>query len=218
MDADDVRVTAPIFTPKQVAELAHMPVSTVYSWTRGTSTRPPLIHRVQPLRRGWPSIPLVGAAEAKVLRPLRESGMRMREIAAAVDFIRSQGGPFALANPDLLHDGVLALRRDGEGLSTLRDGQGVLTEVLTEQLQPFRLAPDGFVEALVLREIPETEIDPRFSAGRPFFTKTGVPVFAVAGMLSAGEPAEVVAREYGVELRLVRAVEQADPDWLSKVA
>lgn len=220
MDASDVRVTVPICTPRQLGELIDMPLSTVYSWTKPTATRPALIHRVEPLRRGWPTIPLIGVAEAMVLRPLRKDWkMRMPEISAAVTFLREEGGPFALGNPQLLHDGVLALLQDPDGsLSALRSGQGVLPGLLREQLHPFRLAPDGFVEALKVQQIPETEIDPRFSSGRMRFTRTGVPVFAVAGMLKAGEPPEVVAHEYGVELRLVQAVADADPAWLSQVA
>lgn len=219
MDESDVRVTAPIFTPLQLARLVDMPVSTVYSWTRPTGTRPALIHRVEAERRGWPTIPLLGAAEAAVLRPLRVAKMPMREIAAAVAFIREQHGPFALGSPGLVHDGAVALRRGEGGLERLRDGQGVLPGLLQDaDLRPFRLAPDGFVEALTVDLLPGTEIDPRFSSGRMRFTKTGVPVFAVAGLLAAGEPAEVVAREYGVELTLVRAVERADPAWVAEVA
>jgi uncharacterized protein (DUF433 family) len=218
MDATDPRARVPVCTPSQLAQLVDMPVSTVYSWMKETATRPPLIHSVEPRRRGWASIPLIGVAEAAALRPLRRGGMRMREISAAVSYLREKGGEFALANPSLLHDGTVALLREDGLVSELRTGQGVFAEFL-DQLHQFRLAPDGFVEAY-LSEIEGTpvEIDPRFSSGRMRLTSSGIPIFAVHGMLQSGEPAEVVAHEFGIDLADVRAIEHADPDWLSKVA
>ena len=217
MEQNDPRVTVPIFTPQQVGWIAGMPASTVYSWMRETPTRPALIHSLHPHSRGWPSIPLIGAAEAKAMRAMRTGGMSMRGVVEAVGFLRKQGGPYTLANPRLLHDGFIALIRERQEYATI-DGQGVIGAAVQRELRPFTLAADGFVEALQGSMIPETEFDPRFVTGRLRFTKTGVPVFAVAGALRAGDPPEAVANDYGVELRLVRAVQSADPDWLAAVA
>jgi hypothetical protein len=108
-----------------------------------THTRPALIHSVEPAVRGWPRIPLMGLAEASVLRAMRDHHVDMREISAAVQFLREQGGEFALGSPDLVTDGVSALLAHENGLETLRGGQGVLLATVRENLQPFTLAPDG---------------------------------------------------------------------------
>jgi uncharacterized protein (DUF433 family) len=92
---------------------------------------------------------------------------------------------------------------------------------IQQWLHPFPLAPGGYVEAFRVPELPDVEIDPRYSSGRMRFTSTGVPVFAVHGLLSAGEPPEVVAYAFGLDVEQVRAVqryEDAHPQRLSQVA
>ena len=86
MEGSDLRASAPICTPAEVATLVRstVPLSTVYSWMKATHTRPALIHNVEPEVRGWPRIPLIGLAEASVLRAMRDRKMKMPEIAAAV--------------------------------------------------------------------------------------------------------------------------------------
>lgn len=217
MEPFDVRVTAPICTPADVARLVGMPASTVYSWMRPTPRRPALIHNITPEVRGWPSIPLLGLAEGSVLRALRDQGMKMPEIAAAVNYLRDHGGPYALGHPGLVHDGFKMMLREGDELVTLREAQGVFFDLVKERLSPFRLAPDGFVEAFLVPDMPGVEIDPRFSSGRMRFTRTGVPIFAVAGLLEAGDAPKAVADEYELTLDEVELVRERLP-WLSAVA
>jgi uncharacterized protein (DUF433 family) len=217
VDHADPRASAPICTPREVAVLVKMPLSTVYSWMHATHTRPALIHSVEPAVRGWPRIPLIGLAEASVLRAMRDHHVDMREISAAVQFLREQGGEFALGSPDLVTVGVSALLAHENGLETLRGGQGVLLATVRENLQPFTLAPDGFVRAYVVPQLRGVEIDPRFASGRMRFTRTGVPLFAVAGLLSAGDSAEVVADEFELRRDEVDLVREHLP-WLSTVA
>lgn len=217
MDSTDVRASVAICTPAQAAEHAGMPLSTFYTWMKPTGSRPALIHHVKPVTRGWPTIPLIGLAEATVLREMR-SRMRMTQIAAAVTYLREHGGEYALGNPHLLHDGFqAAVRDDAGGLEDLVTGHPMLPGVVTEALHPFKLAPDGFVESLLVTRIPGVEIDPRFSSGRMRFTRTGVPVFAIAGALEAEDPPDVVAAEYGLTLKEVGSVSKHLP-WLSAVA
>jgi uncharacterized protein (DUF433 family) len=217
MDVNDVRAVAPICTPADVSQLVSMPLSTVYSWMRPTSTRPALIHHVTPTVRGWPSIPLIGLAEASVLRALRDGGMKMPEIAAAVEYLREQGGQFALGCPGLVTDGVVALLEHPDGLMTLRGGQGVLVQAVRQNLHPFTLAPDGFVQAFLIPQLPGVEMDPRYSSGRMRFTRTGVPLFAVTGLLEAGDSSDAVADEYELRVEEVELVREHLP-WLSDVA
>lgn len=217
MESSDVRASAPICTPMEVAALVGMPLSTVYSWMKPTHTRPALIHNVEPEVRGWPRIPLIGLAEASVLRAMRDRKMKMPEIAAAVLYLRETSGEYALGSPALVHDGVVAMLRRPEGLETLRGGQGVLLETVERRLQPFTLAPDGFVQSYLVPKLDGVEIDPRFASGRMRFTRTGVPVFAVTGLLEAGDPVEAVADEYELRTAEVELVRQHLP-WLSQVA
>jgi uncharacterized protein (DUF433 family) len=218
MEANDVRVTSPICTPAEVAHLVGMPLSTVYSWLKPVpGHRPALIHQVSTGVRGWPSIPLLGLAEASVLRALRDQNMKMAEIAAAVNYLRDKHGPYALGSPELIHDGVVALLQQDDGVVTLRGGQGVLLDAVERNLHPFVLAPDGFVQKYVLPNLPGVEIDPRFSSGRMRFTRTGVPLFAITGLLEAEDPPEVIADEFGLNVDEVELVRE-HLSWLSGVA
>jgi uncharacterized protein (DUF433 family) len=219
MDETDIRVRKPICTVADVAELVDMPRSTVYSWRRPTNSRDAVVHSVTPERRGWPSVPLVGLAEAHVLRSLRDVGMPMDELAAAATYIRErEGTPFALSNPRLVTDGVKAYIQEADNdIRTLRENQQAFPEVLRDYLRPLVLDRDGFAEAFKVLRLPGVVIDPRYSSGRMRFVRTGVPVFAVAGELAAGEDPGVVASGYGLtddELRLV----VDDLPWLSEVA
>jgi uncharacterized protein (DUF433 family) len=219
MNEDDIRVRKPICTVADVAALVDMPRSTVYSWRRPSRSRDAVVHSVEPARRGWPSVPLVGLAEAHVLRSLRDIGMPMEELAAAAAYIRErEGTPFALSNPRLVTDGVKAYVHEADNdIRTLRENQQAFPEVLKGYLRPLVLDVDGFAEAFQVLRLPGVVIDPRFSSGRMRFTRTGVPVFAVAGELAAGEDPGVVAAGYGLtndELRIV----MDDLPWLSHVA
>lgn len=207
MDKNDVRASVPIYTPAQVGQIVGMPPSTVYSWTKATNTRRALVHHQPPDTRGWPSIPLLGLAEASVIRALRDGGMRMPQVAAAIAHVREREGEYALGSPRLVHDGAMMFLASDDGVSALIGGQVVLPGLLDQWLQPFRLAPDGFVEAYLPPYLPGVEADPRFSSGRLRFTRTGVPLFAVAGLLEVGDDVQDVAREFDLtvdEVELVR--------------
>jgi hypothetical protein len=98
-DHEDPRALVPVCSPRLVSEIVGMPRSTVYDWMRPTATRPALVHSIRPVVRGFPSIPLFGLAEASVIRAMRQSGMKMTEIAAAVRYLRQRHGDYALGRP-----------------------------------------------------------------------------------------------------------------------
>ena len=78
----------PILTARETARYLGMPESTLDVWLldRGKS---PLVHAVQPERRGWPRVPFVGVIEAYVLRALRDLKLPMDEIRKAAELVRA---------------------------------------------------------------------------------------------------------------------------------
>jgi uncharacterized protein (DUF433 family) len=75
----------PLLTPRDVARHLRIPESTLYYWLREDADGMPLVHRVEPEKRGWPSVPFVAVVEAYVLRSLRTlrlSKSKIRDAAA----------------------------------------------------------------------------------------------------------------------------------------
>lgn len=108
-----------------------MPESTLNAWLAFTSDEP-LVHAVQPERRGWPRVPFVGIVEAHVLRALRAAGLPMDEIRRAAAIVRAEfDDPFALAKRRIATDGVAVfVRLADESLIRARDHQQAIKEVL----------------------------------------------------------------------------------------
>src|SRR5262245_44579976 len=88
----------PLLTPKDVARHLRIPTSTLYYWLGEEAGGAPLVHRVAPERRGWPSVPFVAVVEAYVLRSLRDLGLTKRKIRDAAAEVRTSfHTPYALA-------------------------------------------------------------------------------------------------------------------------
>lgn len=213
----DPRVSSAIATRTEVANLVRVRPDRLTDWAHPQHGRAPLVHTVR--SRGRFSIPLVGIAEAASLNALRAGGMSMQQARKAAEYVRREyGDEYAMASPNLFTDGTDAFFEDNEGLVRLRDRQGAWREVLNEHLRPLIMGPDGFVEAFKVQEFTQSEvtIDPRYNAGRMSFVRTRVPVFAVAGALSAGEGIDAVALDYGLSGTEVAEVSGL-LDWLATV-
>lgn len=213
ISSNDERVSSPILTPAALAGLERMSDSTAYLWARNglvTSHARP---------RGWPSIPLLGLAEGHLAWRLRRHHLEMEEVRAVLDLIRHRGASeFATLSTKLVTDGVYAYLKENDELGRVVDRQLAFESVVDDFLQQLITDDEGYVFRYQVLQLPDVVIDPDFNAGRMMFENSGVPVFAVAGMLQAGELPEVVASEYGVTLEQVEAVAAADAAWLSKVA
>ena len=179
-----------------------------------------MVHKVEPRRRGWPSIPLIGLAEASSLSILRRLGMSMQTAAKAVDFIRAEfNDEYAMASPHLVTDGIDAFVHFAktDDVVRIKDRQQAIVEVVRDHLRPIVVGADSYVEAYeVNRAGVSMFIDPRFSAGRLTFANR-TPVFAVLGALKSGEEPIRVALDFGLPPTHVEAI-GGDLEWLAQVA
>lgn len=208
----DVRFTSAICTPDQVATLSEMSTSTVYSWVAHKPQRGPLVHRISPERRGWPSVPLIGVAEAYTLRALRQAGVPLRKLVAAAEYLREKhNDPYAMASTSIVTDGIdLYVEELGE-LFRLEDRQMPIRSIVEDYLQRVVRAPDGYAEAITinLQGGAELIIDPRFNSGRPSFERNRVPAFAILGALDAGERIEMIAEDFDLARGEVAAIDNS---------
>lgn len=202
----------PLLTPKDVARHLWIPESTLYYWLGEEANGAPLVHRVVPERRDWPSVPFVAVVEAYVLRSLRDLGLAKRKIREAAAEVRKNfGTPYALATKKITTDGVdIFVHYADDELARVGDGQRPFRDVIDDYLHYIEWDnSDGFAGSLRLRQytdIAPVIIDPRFGWGAPVVESSKVPVDAVVDLWLAGESLEAVAYEYGMTREQVEAI------------
>lgn len=214
--SDDVRVASPFLTPNDVSVLTEITASRAYDWARKRR-----VTTLPPLRRGWPTIPLVGLAEYATFTAWHAGGLPIHEVLEAAAYVRREIDQYGFLSSEIMHDGVSAylhtLADDGRELERIVNGQMAFFSVVEDRLEPFVLDEDGLIFQFRVEQIPGVVIDPRYNAGRMMFESNSVPVFAVDGLLRSGEPPEVVADEYGLTHQQVQDVIHARR-WLAQAA
>lgn len=206
------KYTDPLLTPRDVARHLDIPESTIYRWLSEKAAGEPLVHRVEPEKRGWPSVPFVAVVETYVLRSMRDLGLtkaRIREAAAAVR--KTFDTPFALATKRITTDGIdIFIQHAADDLARAADGQRPIREVIEDYLHYIEWdEADGMAGRLRLRQYSDVApviIDPRFGWGAPVVESTKVPVDDVLNLWLAGETLEDVAYEYGMKREQVEAI------------
>jgi uncharacterized protein (DUF433 family) len=196
--------TKPILTARETARYLGMPESTLDVWLLDRG-REPLVHAVQPERRG------VGVVEAYVLRALRELGLSMDDIRRAADLVRREfDDPYALAHRRIVTDGVaLFVRVANESYVHARDQQLAIPEMLGAYLKSIEWDKGTKARRLHLRNFPEAAdviIDPRFGWGSPVLGVSKVKVEDLVELWRQGERFTTIAEEYGLTVDVVEDV------------
>lgn len=201
-----------LLSVQDTARHLDIPDRTLQRWLHHESAAgSPLVHGVQPVKRGWPSIPFVAIVEAYVLRSLRGylSMPKIREAAEAVRL--AFGDEYGLATQRIATDGVDIFVEYADGdLARARDGQRPIREVITDYLRYIAWeSGDQYPYRLRLRQYPDVApviIDPRFGWGAPVVAENKVQVDAIVSLWEAGESLETVADEYGLTRDQVEAI------------
>jgi hypothetical protein len=175
----------PLYRKAEAARLIGVPRSTLRHWAGDGG--PGLVTVIRPARRGGPSVPFLGLAEAFVLASLRRAGVPMQRIRVAVARLEAElGVTGVLASDRLLTAGgdvVWDYRPDGAeagsagpgaaetGLAEVRSGQLVLWPSAPGPLSRVTYA-GGWARALRLGSgDTEVTVDPLVSDGRPVLTR-----------------------------------------------
>jgi uncharacterized protein (DUF433 family) len=171
----------------------------------------PLVHAVEPERRGWPRVPFVGVIEAYVLRALRDLRLPMDEIRKAAELVREEfDDPHALAHRRIVTYGVaLFVRMTDESYVHARDRQIAISAVLEEHLKHIDWGPDGNAKRLHLRDFPASAdviIDPRLGWGAPVLGQSKVKVEDLVSLWRNGERLVAIADEYRLTVDVVEDV------------
>ncbi|HWI42008.1 MAG TPA: DUF433 domain-containing protein [Nocardioides sp.] len=201
----------PLLTAREVARHLKMPESTLDVWIASQADDAPLIHAVQPERRGWPRMPFISIIETYVLRSLRELGAPKADVLRAAEIIRHEfGDEYALASKRIATDGIaLFVELADKSILHVRDNQYGIREVLDGYLQYITWDDDGKPRNLRLRQYPDQAqvvIDPRFGWGAPVLANSRVPVEAMLDLWRTGEPMSIVSEEFDLPLTVVEDV------------
>lgn len=208
------RFTVPLLTPWETAQHLQIPERTIRYWLSHQTAGRPLVHSVKPERRGHPLVPFIALIEAYVLRSLRNLRLSPNKIAdAAADVRREFGTEYGLASRRIATDGIDVFIHylETDEIARAGDQQMPIRGVINDYLRYILWEDDDdFPTRLTLRmydpALAEVVIDPRFAWGAPIVEPAKVPVTAVLGMWRAGEPADVVADEYGLNVEQVQAL------------
>lgn len=202
----------PLLTPGETARHLRIPKSTMYNWLSDEAAGAPLVHRVTPEKRGWPSVPFVAVIEAYVLRTLRvDLGLKKSTVREAAAAIRKQfDTPYGLATRRIATDGIdIFVEHAGRELARAHDGQTPIREIIENDLQFIDWDKDDTPNRLRLRQYPDVApviIDPRFAWGSPVVEVNRVPVAAVVDLWRSGESIRTVADEYGLTYEQTEAI------------
>jgi uncharacterized protein (DUF433 family) len=213
---------APILTVSDAAQLIGLKTPKVlYDWMRPTKTRGSLIHGVTEARhRGWPTISVIGLAEAHTAYALRTHGWSMYHV---IDYVKEEQKKhrFPLATPRLVTDGVDVFVEQHDELARLWDNQAPFSEVVAPwlvELVPWDDAVTGTYRPRQLDpDLGLVEVDPRFNGGQLSFTRNRVPLSVIAGALSSGDDLGEVADDFRLTHDEVALVER-NLDWFAAAA
>lgn len=206
------KFTDPLLAPRDVARHLQIPRSTLYRWLRENADGVPLVHHVQPEKRGWPSVPFIAVVEAYVLRSLRDLGFTKDAIRDAAGAVRREfDAPYGLATRRIGTDGIdIFVHYADDDIARAKDSQRPFREVIDDYLRYITWDEDDqFASRLRLRQYPDIApviIDPRFGWGEPVVESSKVPVDAVVDLWVAGESIEQVAYEYDMTPEQVESI------------
>lgn len=210
----DTRVTTPLYSVSDAARYIDVPRSTLTTWVRGYHrgdrrqySGEPIITSMPPAKRGYPTLPFIGLAEAYALNAFREAGVPLQRIRASLAALSAEVGPHALASERLMTDGAEILWDQGIAgergeiarLVVPRSNQYVFVEVVQDYLRTITF--EGEFASLIrlprYRTVPVV-LDPRRGGGRPIFADIGVEVENVLGRVRAGEDVQATADDFGL--------------------
>ena len=203
----DIPFGVPLYTCAEAARCLDAPDTSFRTWAREglVSTLPADV-------RGGPCIPFVGLAEGMVLSALRAAGVSPRQVRPALDRVGARiGAAHPLASRQFREvgarllwevseeiDGSRAGRRAPD-LVVRRNGRYVFRQVIEQYLQRISYG-ETHARRLLLPgyEVADIAVDPEMNFGRPYFTHTGTPVFAVTRLLKVGETIADIADDFGL--------------------
>lgn len=212
--ADVTTLERTLYSLSEAARILHIPPSTLRWWLEGRDDYPPVI---RPESTGSTDLTWGEFVEAGFLREYRSREVPLQRLRPVIDILREKFGvPYPLAHFKPFVGPGRQLLFEAQKVADIPAEDGLVMELVGGQF-----VLDGRIESFLERvdfSKDETEwaqrihpsgrespvvIDPEFSFGYP--TVRGIRTEVLAELVDAGEPPEVVADEYGLELPVLKA-------------
>jgi uncharacterized protein (DUF433 family) len=204
----------PNYSLAEAAAYLRIPKSTLRAWLLGQANFKAVLDIAQ--RGPPPALSFLNLVEAHVLNSIREYH-RMPEIRRALSYVRRElGVDRPLVRKVFETDGVsLFVEHLGKLLNVSQDGQTAMRATLGAHLRRLDFDAQGFAERLYPftradahggLEVDDPKVvvfDPRIAFGRLVVAGTGIPTSELADRFDAGDLADDLAKEYGLDRRRV---------------
>lgn len=209
----------PRYPLDRAARYLHLAPSTLRSWVRGRrSPRAAGLELSALLIKAEDRLSFNNLIEAHVLRALRvDHKVRMSAVREALEYAQRELGinRLLLSREILAAPGNVFLERFGQLINLSRSGQLAARQLLEAHLRRVEWDPTGFPARLFPIDSYDIDtlnharkiivIDPRISFGQPIVASRAIRTSAITGRIEAGEPIEVVARDYRLQRSEIEA-------------
>jgi uncharacterized protein (DUF433 family) len=209
-----------LYTLSEAARILRKPAATLRRWAGAghpnaeerDSLSIPLVRREDPELVAQGLLTFSELIALLLIRRLRQAEVALaaiRSMAAQASEALQTSQPFASGRLYTERSPLLASNRDKDGASSssavLESQRQAIESVLTSLASQLDCAEDGTICGYwPLGKGRRVVLDPARAFGQPIDSVSGVPTRALAGMSSAGEPIEKVARWYRVDPEAVR--------------
>ena len=201
-----------LYSTSQVARLARIPMSTLYSWKAKGILTPSLviIDRDTVIDYGYSYADLT---IARLMRALRDKKLNLKSVGITLHHLFDRLGPpskgWADAYVYISGNKVFTEKREADewGITTATGyGQRVETRLFGDLFEVLRdmeeggsiLIPQAFTKAV--------DIDPRIMDGEPVIKNTRIPTYIIFAKFLAGKTIEEIAKLYGLAKQLIEKV------------
>jgi len=216
MTTGDIR-EYPRYSIEEAAHHLDIPLSTLNAWVRGYKRRDKFgkIHHYDGVlkladpKRGLLSF--FNLAEAYVLRFARRRDVPLKRVRLAMEYIREH---FAHEHPLLRKDFAtrgksIFIRELGIPVNASSHGQMGIAEVLRRHMKGIKRGPDGLPEEISPFADKKISISLAYSSGEPVVAGTGIMVSTLISRTHAGDNADEIARDYGLDRKTLEQTVKA---------
>lgn len=214
------RVTKPVtkwqglYSTAQVARLARIPTSTLYSWKTKGILKPSLV-----IMEGDTEIDYgysyADLTIARLMRALRDKKLNLKSVGIALHHLFDRLGPpskgWADAYVYIVGNRVFAEKRQADEWGTTAAtayGQRVETQFFGDLFEILRDMEEGGSILIPQAFSKAVDIDPRIMDGEPVIKNTRIPTRSLFTKFLAGKTSDELSRLYGLAKQLIeKAIE-----------
>lgn len=195
----------PRYSIEEAADYLHVPPSTMKAWIRGQRYRSNghlkvFLAVIQPADPRNKLLSFYNLAEAHILRATRERNVPLRNVRAAIHYLRSQNphDPHPILSVQFATFGKqVFIDHLGQIVNATRHGQLGMREILDKYLERIERDDVGKPRQVFPIYSSRIAINPLMSSGRPIVKGTGIMVSVLIDRANAGESIPELAKDYG---------------------